>query len=163
MFKPGGDGGIDCVIYDPHRVFGGKFCIQAKLYRGTVPPMYVRDLFGAVQHEGATKGLLITTGGFGPSSYSWANGKPLALIDGTGLCSRCATTTGYQNPPHVQGPASGREVGRAHGRRSRASKCRDQHAAARCPDCRPRRLRRVPQGVGTLTHWSTDASRPVCQ
>ncbi len=84
MFKPGGDGGIDCVIYDPHPVFGGKFCIQAKLYRGTVPPMYVRDLFGAVQHEGATKGLLITTGGFGPSSYSWANGKPLALIDGTG-------------------------------------------------------------------------------
>lgn len=43
-------------------MFGDKFCVQANLYRGTVPPMYVRDLFGAMQHEGATKGLLTTTG-----------------------------------------------------------------------------------------------------
>jgi len=89
VFKPGGDGGIDCVVYDRRPVFGGKFCVQAKVYRGTVPPMYVRDLFGAMQHEGATKGLLITTGGFGRTSYSWANGKPLHLIDGTGMLAIC--------------------------------------------------------------------------
>lgn len=89
VFRPGGDGGIDCVVYDPRPMFGGKFCVQAKLYPGTVPSTAVRDLYGAVLHEGATKGLLITTGGFGRTSYSWANGKPLELISGTGLLALC--------------------------------------------------------------------------
>lgn len=30
VFRPGGDGGIDCVVYDPTPVFGGKFIVQAK-------------------------------------------------------------------------------------------------------------------------------------
>lgn len=89
VFKAGGDGGIDCVVYDPRPMFGGKFCVQVKQYVGTVQPTAVRDLFGAVQHEGATKGILITTGGFGPSSYAWANGKPLQLITGTELLHLC--------------------------------------------------------------------------
>jgi restriction system protein len=55
VFQAGGDGGIDCVVYDPRPIFGGKFCVQAKLYRKTVPPSAVRDLFGAVGHEGATR------------------------------------------------------------------------------------------------------------
>jgi restriction system protein len=89
VFRPGGDGGVDCVVYDPRAIFGGKFCVQAKLYRNTVPPSAVRDLFGAVSHEGATKGLLITTSGFSKATYNWAKGKPLQLIDGTGLLSIC--------------------------------------------------------------------------
>lgn len=89
VFRPGGDAGIDCVVFDPKSIFGGKFCIQAKLYRKTVPPTAVRDLFGAVNHEGATKGILITTSGFSKATYSWAMGKPLELIDGTGLLAHC--------------------------------------------------------------------------
>jgi restriction system protein len=89
VFRPGGDGGIDCVVYDPRPMWGGKFCVQVKQYVNTVPPSAVRDLFGAVQHEGATKGLLITTSRFGPGSYEWANGKPLHLITGTELLSLC--------------------------------------------------------------------------
>ena len=37
IFKPGGDGGIDCVVYDQTAVFGGKYVIQAKRYAKTVP------------------------------------------------------------------------------------------------------------------------------
>jgi restriction system protein len=33
--------------------------------------------------------LLITTSGYGPSSYGFANGKPLQLIDGSGLLASC--------------------------------------------------------------------------
>ena len=55
----------------------------------TVPPSAVRDLFGTVVDAGATKGILITTSGFGPSSYQFATGKPLQLIDGTALLSLC--------------------------------------------------------------------------
>jgi restriction system protein len=85
LFRPGGDGGIDCMAYDPDPIRGGKIAIQAKLYTRTVAPTHVRDLWGTVQHEGALKGIMITTSGFGPDSYKFAAGKPLSLIDGTGL------------------------------------------------------------------------------
>lgn len=84
-----GDGGVDCVAYDPTPIRGGKYVIQAKLYHKTVPPSAVRDLYGTMQHEGATTGILITTSGYGPSSYQFANGKPLQLIDGSGLLALC--------------------------------------------------------------------------
>ncbi|WP_328991085.1 restriction endonuclease [Kribbella sp. NBC_01245] len=89
LFRSRHDGGIDCVAYDPRPITGGKFVVQAKLYTRTVPPSAVRDLFGTVADAGATKGILITTSGFGPSSYQFANGKPLQLIDGTGLLALC--------------------------------------------------------------------------
>ncbi|MEU5943932.1 restriction endonuclease, partial [Micromonospora sp. NPDC047548] len=47
------------------------------------------DLYGTMQHEGATTGILITTSGFGPSSYEFANGKPMQLIDAQGLLALC--------------------------------------------------------------------------
>jgi restriction system protein len=89
LFRAGGDGGIDCMAYDPDPVRGGKIAIQAKLYTKTVAPTHVRDLWGTVQHEGALKGIMVTTWGFGPDSYKFAAGKPLSLIDGTGLLALC--------------------------------------------------------------------------
>lgn len=89
LYKATGDGGIDCIAYDPHPITGGKFIVQAKLYTRTVAPTYVRDLWGTVQHEGATKGIMITTSGYGPDSYKFAAGKPINLIDGSGLLSLC--------------------------------------------------------------------------
>jgi restriction system protein len=89
LFQASGDGGVDCVAYDPHPITGGKFIIQAKLYNHTVQPTHVRDLWGTVQHEGATKGIMITTSGYGPDSYKFAGGKPLNLIDGSGLLALC--------------------------------------------------------------------------
>jgi restriction system protein len=89
LFQASGDGGIDCMAYDPTPITGGMYVIQAKLYTKTVPPSAVRDLFGTMQHKGAEKGIIITTSGYGPSSYEFANGKPLQLIDGTGLLALC--------------------------------------------------------------------------
>jgi restriction system protein len=89
LYRATGDGGIDCVAYDPHPITGGKFIVQAKLYTRTVQPTHVRDLWGTVQHEGATKGIMITTSGYGPDSYKFAGGKPVNLIDGSGLLSLC--------------------------------------------------------------------------
>ncbi len=89
LFRASGDGGIDCIAYDPTPVRGGKYVIQVKLYTLTVPPTAVRDLYGTVQHEGATKGILITTSGFGQTSHEFANGKPLELYDGTHLLALC--------------------------------------------------------------------------
>ena len=79
------DGGVDCVAYDPRPIFGGKVVIQAKRYKNTVGVSAVRDLFGTVQNEGASKGILVTTSGYGTASFKFAKGKPLELLDGANL------------------------------------------------------------------------------
>jgi len=79
------DGGVDCVAYDSRPIFGGKVVIQAKRYKNTVGVSAVRDLFGTMQNEGATKGILVATSGYGKASHEFANGKPLELIDGGNL------------------------------------------------------------------------------
>jgi restriction system protein len=79
------DGGVDCVAFDPRPVLGGKVVIQAKRYRNTVGVSAVRDLFGTMHNEGATKGILVTTSGYGAAAYEFANGKPLELMSGSNL------------------------------------------------------------------------------
>ncbi|MEU3523575.1 restriction endonuclease [Streptomyces sp. NPDC038707] len=76
------DGGVDVDALDPTPIRGGKIVVQVKRYRSTVPPTAVRDLYGTVQDVGANKGVLVTTAGFGPGSYTFARGKPLELITG---------------------------------------------------------------------------------
>jgi restriction system protein len=83
--RPSRDGGVDCVAFDPRPVLGGKIVIQAKRYKNTVGVGAVRDLYGTMQNEGATKGILVTTSGYGPASYEFAKNKPLELIDGPNL------------------------------------------------------------------------------
>lgn len=80
-----GDEGVDVVAEDADPITGGLIVIQVKRYRATVSPSVVRDLYGVVQHRGATKGILVTTSGFGPGSHEFARGKPLTLIGGAEL------------------------------------------------------------------------------
>jgi len=56
----------------------------------------VRDLFGTVHNEGATKGILVTTSGFGPASFEFAAGKPLQLISGGELLYLLAEHAGIE-------------------------------------------------------------------
>jgi restriction system protein len=79
------DGGVDCVAYDNRPIFGGKVIIQAKRYKNTVGVSAVRDLFGTLQNEGASKGILVTTSGYGKAAFDFANGKPLELLEGSHL------------------------------------------------------------------------------
>lgn len=79
------DGGVDCVAFDLRPILGGKVIIQAKRYKNTVGVSAVRDLFGTMHNEGASKGILVTTSGYGKAAYEFANGKPLELITGSNL------------------------------------------------------------------------------
>lgn len=76
------DGGVDAIAYDSRPIFGGKIIIQAKRYKNTVGVSAVRDLFGTVMNEGASKGLLVTTSGYGKASFDFAKNKPLELLEG---------------------------------------------------------------------------------
>jgi restriction system protein len=79
------DGGVDCVAFDLRPVLGGKVIVQAKRYKNTVGVSAVRDLFGTMHNEGASKGILVTTSGYGSAAFEFAKGKPIELIDGANL------------------------------------------------------------------------------
>jgi restriction system protein len=85
LTQPSRDGGVDCVAFDSRPILGGKVIIQAKRYKNTVGVSAVRDLFGTLHNEGASKGILVTTSGFGKAAYDFANGKPIELITGSNL------------------------------------------------------------------------------
>ncbi len=79
------DGGVDAIAFDPDPIRGGKIAIQAKRYTNVVGVSAVRDLYGTVLNEGATKGILVTTSDYGPDAYEFARGKPLTLLNGSNL------------------------------------------------------------------------------
>ncbi|MDP2885952.1 MAG: restriction endonuclease [Ignavibacteria bacterium] len=79
------DGGVDAIAFDPDPIRGGKMVIQAKRYTNVVGVSAVRDLYGTLINEGATKGILVTTSEFGPDAYEFAKGKPLTLLTGGNL------------------------------------------------------------------------------
>jgi len=76
------DHGVDGVIFNRDPVKGGKTLIQAKRYTNVVELSAVRDLFGAVSEEHASRGILVTTSYFGPEAYAWAQDLNLSLIVG---------------------------------------------------------------------------------
>jgi restriction system protein len=115
MTQPSRDGGVDCVAFDNRAIFGGKVIIQAKRYKNTVPVSAVRDLFGSVHNEGASKGILVTTSGYGKASFEFAEGKPLELLSGTnllyllkehaGIDAKIEPPEHWVEPKHDTGPA----------------------------------------------------------
>ena len=48
---------------------------------------YTRLLYGTVMHEGADRGILVTTSDYGADSVSFVSDKPLTLINGAQLLS----------------------------------------------------------------------------
>jgi restriction system protein len=94
--RPSRDGGVDCVAYNTDPILGGKVVIQAKRYKHTVGVSAVRDLFGTLQNEGASKGILVTTSGYGKASFDFAEGKPIELFDGTHLLYLLETHAGIK-------------------------------------------------------------------
>lgn len=90
------DGGVDAIAFDDDPIRGGKFIIQAKRYNNVVPVSAVRDLYGTMIHEGATKGILVTTSFYGKEAYDFSKDKPITLIDGQALLG-LLNKYGYSN------------------------------------------------------------------
>ncbi|SEG41508.1 restriction system protein [Methylobacterium sp. 190mf] len=90
------DGGVDCIAFDKRPIFGGKVVIQAKRYRDTVGVSAVRDLYGTMMNEGASKGILVSTSGYGKAAFEFANGKPIELISGGNLLSLLSEHAGVE-------------------------------------------------------------------
>ena len=76
------DHGVDVVVLSNENE---KWIIQCKRYNGSVGEPVVRDLYGAMGHEGAQRAYLVTTGSFTTQAKEWAVGKPIVLYDGLTL------------------------------------------------------------------------------
>jgi len=79
------DGGVDAIAISRARIVGGKFIIQCKRYDAKVGEQPVRDLYGTVMHHHASKGVLITNSTFTDPAKTFAENKPIELIDGNDL------------------------------------------------------------------------------
>jgi hypothetical protein len=78
-----GDRGVDLELSD--RRTGRRAIVQCKRYQNTVGAKTVRELYGTLLHELAYHAFLVTTADISDAARSWADGKPITLIDGATL------------------------------------------------------------------------------
>jgi len=78
------DTGARWLAVDPRPIFGGKVVVDAAR-RSMSGAQAARSLADAVAAVGATKGILVTTGGFETAAHEEASSRPLELVDGPGL------------------------------------------------------------------------------
>jgi restriction system protein len=80
---------------DPRPIFGGKVVVYAM--RGApAGASATHSLAGAVTAAGATKGILVSTGGYEPEAHEAVAGRPLELIDGQGLLTLLSDHSGVK-------------------------------------------------------------------
>lgn len=73
------DGGVDLIAYK----WGKKTIVQCKHYKkSNVGVAIVREMFGVMMHEKASRVFIITCGKFTKDAVAFAKGKPIILIDG---------------------------------------------------------------------------------
>ncbi len=104
----GADGGVDLEI----RKDGQTVLVQCKHWRvEQVGVRIVRELYGVVAAQGATGGIVISSGTFTREAREFASGKQLELIDGPGLVMMISEVKNARKPgpPRVTEPAVGRE------------------------------------------------------
>jgi restriction system protein len=78
----GADGGVDIILKKGTE----KILVQCKQWKmKKVGVKLVRELYGVVIAEGASEGVVISSGIFTREARTFARGKPLELIDGEGL------------------------------------------------------------------------------
>lgn len=78
----GADGGVDLIL----RKGGEVLLVQCKHWKmEKVGVKIVRELYGVVAAEGASGGIVISSGTFTQEAMDFAKGKPLELLDGNTL------------------------------------------------------------------------------
>ena len=75
-----GDHGIDVLLINPNNQ---KEIVQCKQWSKPVGEAALRDLYGAMVHDQAVRGWIWAPRGFSGPAKSWAQGKPIVLVDDT--------------------------------------------------------------------------------
>ena len=75
--KAGGDGGIDLLL----RKDGETIAVQCKAHSKAVAPAVARDLYGTMNANNYSKGMIVSKNGFTKGVYEFVKGKDIRLID----------------------------------------------------------------------------------
>jgi hypothetical protein len=75
-----GDHGIDVLLVNPNNQ---KEIVQCKQWSKPVGEAALRDLYGAMMHDQASRGWIWAPRGFSGPAKAWARGKPIVLVDDT--------------------------------------------------------------------------------
>lgn len=87
------DNGIDLLLRKNHQLIA----VQCKRWNAPVGEPVVRDFYSALMSSGAQSGYVVTTSTFTSHAYSFAEGKPIQLIDLEALID-LATRRGSKAP-----------------------------------------------------------------
>jgi len=80
--KGSGDGGVDLILTATD---GTKILVQCKAHKGPVGPSIARDLFGAMHHEHANRGIIVSLGGVTEGVRDFIDGKNITIVDVDGV------------------------------------------------------------------------------
>jgi restriction system protein len=89
------ENGARWLATDPRPIFGGTVIVYG-VRTTAVGAAAAHSLAGAVTAAGATKGILVTTGGYDHSAHEAVAGRPLELIDGSALLHLLADHAGVK-------------------------------------------------------------------
>jgi restriction system protein len=89
------ENGARWLATDPRPIFGGTVVVYAVRVTN-VDAAAAHSLAGAVGAAGATKGILVTTGGYAHEAHEAVAGRPLELIDGSALLHLLAEYAGVK-------------------------------------------------------------------
>lgn len=77
LTKASGDWGVDVFLRDA----SGLTAVQCKAHKGKIGPSVIRDLYGAMAHFQADRGMVISTGGYTVGARDFALNKAIDLLD----------------------------------------------------------------------------------
>lgn len=77
LTKGSGDGGIDIFLEND----GQRYGVQCKNHHGAIGPAAIRDLYGAMSHEGLDGGIFIASSGYTKGAKEFADNKAIRLLD----------------------------------------------------------------------------------
>lgn len=147
----GADGGIDLEL----RNLQERVIVQCKQWRvikvGVKP---VRELYGVLMHEQASRAIFVTSGSYTAEALSFAHGKPLLLIDGEQLLALIGKVREDNDPqPNTI----------AHVRRRQQTEPRTDNDVPACPTCGSLMiLRTAKRGTYAGEEFWGCSNYPVC-
>lgn len=81
LTKRSSDSGVDIIVTQGDI----KAIVQCKRWKKNVGQPVIRDVLGAMIHEGADEAYVLTTSGFTKAAVSFCEGKPMNLVDRIGI------------------------------------------------------------------------------
>ncbi|MGO8835995.1 MAG: restriction endonuclease [Limisphaerales bacterium] len=145
----GADGGVDLTL----RRDGRTSLVQCKQWKVfSVGAPVIREMFGLLTAEQADEAIIVTSGSFTRDAQSFAEGKPIRLVDGPQLLALVQS---------VQTQSAATELGRS------AAPSGAVGAGSACPDCpecgKPMVLRTARRGVNAGNQFWGCSAYPACK